>query len=212
MKTFQNSLLQAALAVVDNKDFLTRADQAIGDGDHGVGMARGFQAFADALGKLEDPDPATMLAAGGRAIMMTSGGASGAIFGTFFSAAGKDLSPGSVVDAQGLAKSFAAGLEAVKQRGKAKAGDKTMIDAAEPAIASLSKADGPLETALRDAADAARAGAERTRDMIATTGKAKSLGERSLGHPDPGALTFTIFMEALARGISDTSDTAAVSG
>ena len=198
---FKQALIGAAEAVVAAKDDLTHADQAIGDGDHGIGMARGFRAFAEALAKLEGADPSTSLQAGGKALMMTSGGASGAIFGTFFSASGKALPAGSVPDPAGLAAAFAAGLQAVKDRGRAKAGDKTMIDAAEPAIAALSGAAGDLAAGVAAMAGAARAGMEATRDMVATTGKARALGERSLGHPDPGAMTFTIFSEALARGM-----------
>ena len=196
--SFKQGLIAAAEAVVASKDELTKADQAIGDGDHGVGMARGFRAFADALARLEGEDAASCLQAGGKALMMASGGASGAIFGTFFLASGKALQGGDVGVAP-LAGAFAAGLQAVKDRGRAKAGDKTMIDAAEPAVEALaSRAGAPLSGALSAMAEAARGGLEATRDMVATTGKARALGERSLGHPDPGAMTFTIFCEALA--------------
>lgn len=196
---FQAALSKAAEAVVSAKDALTHADQAIGDGDHGIGMARGFRAFADALAKLETADASASLQAGGKAVMMKSGGASGAIFGTFFSAAGKALPPSDHVKAPALAAAFAEGLAAVKARGGAKAGDKTMIDAVEPALAALSDAgEADLAQALAAMARGARAGMEATRDMIATTGKARALGERSLGYPDPGAMTFTIFCEALA--------------
>jgi len=196
---FKAAMIAAAGAVVQAKDLLTRADQAIGDGDHGIGMARGFRAFSEAIEKIDEPDVVACFTAGGRALMMTSGGASGAIFGTFFTAAGKGLPAGIRPSTPALAAGFAAGLQAVKDRGKAKAGDKTMIDAAEPATAALVAAgDLPLGEALAAAAAAARAGAEATRGMVATTGKAKALGARSLGHPDPGALTFTIYCERLA--------------
>lgn len=196
---FREALVAAAEAVVAAKDELTRADQAIGDGDHGVGMARGFRAFADAVARLEGADAAACLQAGGKALMMTSGGASGAIFGTFFSASGKAADAAVATEAGSLARAFAAGLEAVKDRGKAKAGDKTMIDAAEPAIEALAaQGEASLSDALPAMAKAAREGMEATRTMVATTGKARALGERSLGHPDPGAMTFTIFCEALA--------------
>lgn len=195
---FKAALVAAAEAVVAAKDTLTKADQAIGDGDHGIGMARGFRAFADALAKMDGGDAAACLQAGGRALMMTSGGASGAIFGTFFSAAGKVLPPGDLPEPAALAQAFATGLQAVKDRGKAKAGDKTMIDAAEPAIAALAAAPGDLAAGLAVMAQASRAGMEATRDMVATTGKARALGDRSLGHPDPGAMTFTFWCEAMA--------------
>jgi len=198
---FKAALVAAAEAVVASKDVLTRADQAIGDGDHGIGMARGFRAFADALAKLDDAGASACLQAGGKALMMTGGGASGAIFGTFYTASGKALEAEAEPDPTALAAAFAAGLQAVKDRGRAKAGDKTMIDAAEPAIAALAQQQGALPAALEAMAAAARSGMEATRDMVATTGKARALGERSLGHPDPGAMTFTIFCEALARGL-----------
>ncbi len=199
---FKAALTAAAEAVVAAKDTLTKADQAIGDGDHGLGMARGFRAFAEAMAKLEGEDAAACLHAGGRALMMTSGGASGAIFGTFFSAAGKALPPGPQPATADLAAAFAAGLQAVKDRGKAKAGDKTMIDAAEPAIAALAAGPADPGAALAAMAAAARAGMEATRDMVATTGKARALGERSLGHPDPGAMTFTFWCEEFARAMA----------
>ena len=195
---FKAGLAAAAEAVVAAKDVLTKADQAIGDGDHGLGMARGFRAFAEALAKQDGGDAAASLQAGGRALMMSSGGASGAIFGTIFQAAGKALPPGDLPEPAALAAAFATGLQAVRDRGKAKAGDKTMIDAAEPAIAALAAGPQDLALALTAMARAARSGMEATRDMVATTGKARALGERSLGHPDPGAMTFTLWCEALA--------------
>lgn len=196
--SFKTALAAAAEAVVAAKDTLTKADQAIGDGDHGIGMARGFRAFADALAKIDNTDAAACLQAGGRALMMTSGGASGAIFGTFFSATGKALPPGDLPEPATLAQAFATGLQAVKDRGRAKAGDKTMIDAAGPAVAALASAQGDLAAGFAAMAQASRAGMEATRDMVATTGKARALGPRSLGHPDPGAMTFTFWCEAMA--------------
>lgn len=196
---FRDALVAAAEAVVAAKDILTHADQAIGDGDHGVGMARGFRAFVDVVSKLDGSDPTACLQAGGKALMMTSGGASGAIFGTFFQTSGKVADQAAGTEPGPLAAAFGAGLAAVKERGKANAGDKTMIDAAEPAIAALAAHAGePMPAALAAMAAASRKGMEATKDMVATTGKARALGERSLGHPDPGAMTFTIFCEALA--------------
>lgn len=174
---------------------LTAADQAIGDGDHGVGMARGFEAARQAL--LTKP-PATASEAFkgvGMAILMKSGGASGAVFGSFFTGMAKSI--GEDLDQAGFTAGLREGLAAVQARGGAKPGDKTMIDALVPAIAAAEQALS-LEDALMSAAAAAAQGAQSTAAMIATTGKAKTLGARSLGHVDPGAVSLSIMLAALA--------------
>ena len=124
-------LSAAARAVIASKDLLTKADQDIGDGDHGVGMARGFAAFDEATAK-EAGSIAELFRNCGKALMMTSGGASGVIFGTLFQGAGKALTR-DAFDAESLVAALEGGLRAVQDRGKAKVGDKTMVDALAPA-------------------------------------------------------------------------------
>jgi dihydroxyacetone kinase-like protein len=198
-------LIAAAETVIDRQDLLTKADQAIGDGDHGIGMARGFKAFREAMQREPSTSLPELFKSGGLAIMMTSGGASGVIFGTLFIGASKRLE-GEFLDSAGLAAALSDGLEAVSARGKAKPGDKTMIDALFPAseaAAVASRAGYSVTKVAASAATAAEAGMDATKSMIATTGKAKSLGERSLGFIDPGALTFALFLRSFARSLSE---------
>jgi dihydroxyacetone kinase-like protein len=189
-------LRRAAERVIDAEPELTRADQAIGDGDHGLGMARGFNAAVGALDGLADGvTPGAAFSAVGRAVLTKAGGASGAVFGSFFSGVGKALGDAAEVDEAGLAVGLRAGAEAVMARGKAKAGDKTMLDALLPAVEAMEGGGG-----LKAAAEAAARGAEATAAMQATTGRAKSLGARSVGHPDPGALSMRFILEGMADG------------
>jgi phosphoenolpyruvate---glycerone phosphotransferase subunit DhaL len=193
------ALIAGARAVIDGEARLTKADQAIGDGDHGIGMARGFSAGIRALEALsDDAAPAAAFTALGRAILTTAGGASGAVFGTLFGAAGKALD-GRDLDTASLAAALRAGLDAVMARGGARPGQKTMLDALAPAVASLEADAGVgLAAALDGAAAAARQGAAATASMPAAMGRAKMLGDRALGHEDPGAITVSIFLKGVA--------------
>ena len=197
-------LSAAARAVIANKDRLTKADQDIGDGDHGVGMARGFAAFDEATAK--DVRTIQDLFRGcGLALMMASGGASGVVFGTLFQGAGKSLKS-DVFDAEALVLALEGGLKAVQIRGKASIGDKTMVDALAPAAEAARKAfasGGSIEDVAAAAAKAAAAGVGATRGLVAKIGKAKSLGDRSVGFVDPGALTTSILMDSIAATLRD---------
>jgi phosphoenolpyruvate---glycerone phosphotransferase subunit DhaL len=137
----------------------------------------------------------------GMAILGAGGGASGAVFGTLFIGAAKPLTSPSL-DAPAFAAALAAGLAAVQARGKAKPGDKTMIDALAPAVETVQRMSGePLSVAALAAAKSARAGSEATKSMVAVTGKAKTLGERSLGHVDPGSITLAVMLEGCADAL-----------
>jgi len=193
-------LSAAARAVIANKDRLTKADQDIGDGDHGVGMARGFAAFDEATEK-EVHTIQELFRGCGRALMMASGGASGVVFGTLFQGAGKSLKDG-LFDAEALVLALEGGLTAVQDRGKAKIGDKTMVDALSPAAEAARKAfasGGSIEEVAATAAKAAAEGVEATRGLVAKIGKAKGLGDRTVGFIDPGALTMGILLESIAN-------------
>ena len=194
-------LLAVCDAMLASEERLTRADQAIGDGDHGVGMARGFAAAREALTARSPATAGDPFKTAGLAILMKAGGASGAVFGSFFTAMGKGLT-GTSLDAAGFVQGLRDGQAAVEARGGAKPGDKTMLDALAPAVAAAA-AQPALEAAMAAAARAAAEGAEGTAAMIATTGKAKTLGERSRGHMDPGAISLSIILEALARPTAD---------
>jgi dihydroxyacetone kinase-like protein len=185
-------------SVIAQTDVLTDADLAIGDGDHGIGMRRGFEG---ALESLEATPPDTIeaaLKAVGTAILSQTGGAAGAIFGTLFRAGSKPLAGRDSLDGESFAVFLDAGLEAVLKRGGVTEGQKTMIDAIAPAAraARANSGDG-VAAAIAAAAAASLEGVEATRNMIATTGKARSLGERSLGHPDPGAISVSLILKAM---------------
>lgn len=191
-------LTAACEAIVAAKDALCAADRAIGDGDHGVGMARGFSAAAEALATKPAATVGDLFKTVGMAVMGKSGGASGAVFGTLFMGAAKPLD-GDTLTPAGLAEALQEGLDAVKKRGGAEEGQKTVLDAIAPTIAALKDASGDEVTAaLKTAAAAAQAGVEATKDMVARTGKARTLGERSKGHVDPGAQSFALIMAAFA--------------
>ncbi len=200
----RNMLRSVAKHVLKNVDVLTDADLAIGDGDHGIGMRRGFEAALDSLDKIdtaESPELNTVKAAFeavGSSIVSHTGGAAGAVFGTLFRAGAKSIADVDRLDAAGFATFLEAGLAGVLKRGGVVPGQKTMVDALAPAsIAAREHANGALNRALLLAADAALVGLEATRNMVATTGKARSLGQRSLGHVDPGAITIVLILSAM---------------
>ena len=188
-------LLCVAGKIIKSKKILTDADK-MGDADHGVGMARGFEAVAEKLGAVEDSQTSDILKTTGLILMSSAGGASGAVFGTLFQKGGAAIAGSKVFDGKSFQLFLEAGLTAVKKRGKAEVGDKTMVDALEPAAAAAKSAPNLLES-LTAAADAARVGMETTKLFAAKIGKMKSLGDRTIGHPDPGAITLTLILEAM---------------
>ena len=191
-------LIAVADGVIAAKDLLTKVDSAIGDGDHGIGMATGFEAARAALEAGDFPDVGAAWKAAGMGIIQTSGGACGAVFGTLFRATGRALGDAATLDTADLAKGLAAAQQAIMARGGAAPGDKTMLDALAPAVAALeADPDAPLPAALAAASDAADAGMEATKQMLAKTGKARPLGDRSLGHPDPGAVSTTVIFRVM---------------
>ncbi|MBM2614716.1 dihydroxyacetone kinase subunit L [Actinoplanes sp. LDG1-06] len=185
--------------VAQHKDELTALDSAIGDGDHGVNMDRGLTAVVAAL-EAEPPDsPSALFKKVGMTLISKVGGASGPLYGTAFlrMAAAAD----SVLDGAGFAKVLRSGLDGVVARGKAQPGDKTMVDALGPAVDALDAAlasGAGTKAALQAAADAAEQGREATIPLVARKGRASYLGERSAGHPDPGATSVTLLMQAAA--------------
>jgi dihydroxyacetone kinase-like protein len=196
--------IYVANKMVDSKDALTQADKAIGDGDHGIGMARGFEAVGQKLDTQSFTSMGELFKSIGTTLMMSIGGAAGAVFGTLFRGAGKNTDDQSDLDSQTLALALQDGLQAVKDRGKAKPGDKTMVDALEPAaVKSAELVAVPLDEALKDICEAARQGMEKTKEMVATLGKAKPLGTRSLGHADPGSLSTYLIFKYMLEFVSE---------
>jgi dihydroxyacetone kinase-like protein len=185
----------------ENKDYLTRLDSAIGDADHGANMDRGFAAVIDKLPSVADKDIGAILKASGMTLVSTVGGAGGPLYGTWFMRAGMALDGKTEVTAEDLLAAFQAGLAGVQQRGKASTGEKTMVDAMTPACAAMqaSLADGAdTAAALEAAAVAAEQGMVDTIPMLATKGRASYLGERSIGHQDPGATSSAMLFRCAA--------------
>ncbi|WP_433506910.1 dihydroxyacetone kinase subunit DhaL [Pseudonocardia halophobica] len=203
--TTQQELLawvrEFARQVTEHRDELTALDSAIGDADHGANMARGMGAAVEAL----DADPQTTAGGVFKKVGMTLvskvGGASGPLYGTLFLRFGTAAGEVTELDPAGFAKAFRAGLEGVVARGRPEAGDKTMYDALAPALDALDESlagGASLGDALRAASAAADAGRDATIPMLARKGRASYLGERSVGHQDPGATSVALLVAAAA--------------
>ena len=191
-------LLLVAERVIAAEPMLSEADRNLGDGDHGLGMQRGMTAAREKLNASEAESIEKAFSSVGMAMMSSMGGASGAIFGTFFRNGGKALAGREALDAAGLAAFFRAGVEGVKQRGGAAVGDKTVVDAMEPAAAKAEEVSGAsLTDAISAIADAAEAGKEASKALVAKFGRAKTLGEGCIGFPDAGALSVTVIIGAM---------------
>ena len=191
--------LHVARQMLSKQDLLTQADKAIGDGDHGIGMTRGFEAVGQQLDQKRFDSVGALLQNIGTTLLMSIGGAAGAIFGTWFRGGAACLMDKIVFDSEALARMLADGLSAVKDRGQARCGEKTMVDALEPAASGAQDMIGrPLNEALETVARAAEHGVEKTKNMVAARGKAKALGKRAIGHPDPGALSTYLILRFMA--------------
>jgi len=190
-----------ARRIGESAQYLTDLDAAIGDADHGINMSRGMTAVVAALDGSPPADMAALCKQVGMTLVKSVGGTSGPLYGTFFLQMATALGSGDGVDAAGLAGALRAGVEGVVQRGRAGAGDKTMFDALAPALDALDAAlasGSTLAGSLRDAAVAAEAGRDATRPMVARKGRASYLGQRSVGHLDPGAASAAMLIAAAA--------------
>lgn len=193
---FRRWMTAVAASVEREANHLTELDSAIGDADHGSNLQRGFTAVTEVLEKDAPATPGAVLTLAGRQLISTVGGASGPLYGTLLRRTGKALGDDDEVTQDQLARAFAAGVAAVGRLGGAQAGDKTMLDALLPAAEALA-------TSFDGAANAARAGAEATVPLQARKGRASYLGERSIGHQDPGATSSALLVEALAATAAD---------
>ena len=197
---------EAADAVRIQRDYLTQLDSAIGDGDHGTNMNRGFEAVEKALaGQNGNLPPGRLLIVAGKTLVSTVGGASGPLWGSALRAAGRSLGDAESFDAPELAAALDAAIAAVVDLGAAAPGDKTMVDALVPASEALHNgldAGVPLQAAVTAASEAAEEGARATVPMLARKGRASYLGERSVGHQDPGATSAALILRALERAVA----------
>jgi dihydroxyacetone kinase-like protein len=185
-----------AAEIKDHREELVRLDTAIGDGDHGTNMDRGMAAALERLDANEQQDAGAVLKAVSMALISKVGGAAGPLYGTLFLRMSGPLGGDQEVDIDRYAAAWRAGLEGVEARGKAEPGDKTMVDALLPAVEALEGASD-LDDGLREATDAAKRGMEATIPLVARKGRASYLGERSVGHQDPGA-TSTYYLHLTA--------------
>ncbi|WP_223690802.1 dihydroxyacetone kinase subunit DhaL [Leifsonia poae] len=197
----------AADVVARNKHDLNTLDREIGDGDHGENMDRGLRAVVDALGGLPvDATPNAALRSVAMTLISTVGGASGPLYGTAFLKAAEPVGDAAELDAATVVAMLTAARDGIVSRGKAAVGDKTMIDAWTPAVdaaaAALEAGADPIEV-LREAADAAEAGAVATEPLVAHKGRASYLGERAVGHRDPGAQSTALILRAAAEAAAD---------
>lgn len=197
-------LENTAMVLNENKDYLTQLDSPIGDADHGINMTRGFNKVIEKLPTFADKDVGNILKTTGMTLISSVGGASGPLYGTFFMRSGLALMAKEELNNEDLLKLIQTGVEGIVQRGRAQSGDKTMFDTWSPALATLETAlqNGKGTTvALRLAVQAAERGMKDTIPMQAKKGRASYLGERSIGHQDPGAtssyLMLKTFLETL---------------
>lgn len=188
-------------AVAENKDYLTDLDSAIGDADHGFNMDRGFGAVETKMPTVADKDIGSILKSVGMTLISTVGGAAGPLYGTLFMRMGATATDKLELSDQEFLTALAAGVEGVQQRGKAVPGEKTMLDALVPAVAAMRaevEKGVPLCDSVRAAAVAAEEGMKSTIPLLATKGRASYLGERSIGHQDPGATSSYLLLKTAA--------------
>jgi len=186
----------------ENKQLLTDLDAAIGDADHGINMDRGFSSVKTELAANVPGDLQSILQATAKILIRTIGGAAGPLYGTFFLRASTAASGKIELDAASMVAMFQAGIEGVQQRGKAVAGDKTMVDALLPALGAMQTSleeRASLAKILDEGAAAAEAGMRATIPMQARKGRASYLGERSIGHQDPGATSSYLLLKTAAN-------------
>ena len=198
---------EMAAAMEENRRYLTKLDSEIGDGDHGTNMHRGFQAALERLDGTDPSSPADALKAVSMALISKVGGAAGPLYGTAFLRASTALQDKDEVSAEDAATALEAALGGVKQRGKAQVGDKTIVDALEPAAEAAKDAagGGSVAEVFRAAAEAAKEGAESTVPLTASRGRASYLGPRAAGHQDPGATSTYYLLDAAARALAGSS-------
>lgn len=193
-----------AAVIGENKEFLTDLDAAIGDSDHGINMNRGMQAVLTKLPPVADKDIGTVLKTVGMGLLSTVGGASGPLYGTAFIKAAIKSNGKTEITMEDFLAMLQDSIDGIMFRGKAHQGEKTMLDAMIPSIEAMRAnyaETGSSKAALEAGVKAAEAGIEYTKTIIATKGRASYLGERSLGHQDPGATSYTLMLGVIAKAV-----------
>lgn len=208
LSTLTAWMREFARLIDENAQHLSDLDAAIGDADHGINMQRGISAVAAQIDESPPADMAGLCKQVGMTLVKSVGGASGPLYGTFFLRMAPALGADETVSATDFAKALRAGVDGVVQRGRAEASDKTMFDALAPALDALDAAlegGSDLIGALTAAATAAEKGRDATETMIARKGRASYLGQRSVGHIDPGATSAALLIQAAATAAGSTS-------
>jgi dihydroxyacetone kinase-like protein len=200
-------LEHTAAVLSDNKDYLTQLDSPIGDADHGINMNRGFKAVLGKLPSVADKDIGNILKTTGMALISSVGGASGPLYGTFFMRSGAVSLSKEELNHDDLLQLFLAGVEGIVQRGRPQLGDKTMYDAWAPALEAMQAAltNNDTVAAMRSVLVAAEQGMKNTIPLQARKGRASYLGERSIGHQDPGATSTYLMLKALLETLERDS-------
>lgn len=190
--------------IIEEKDFLTELDRPIGDNDHGINMAKGFGEVQKKLETLAEADLGTIFKTTGMTLVSTVGGSSGPLYGTAFMKMGMKLGAKKEMNLQEFLDALQTGIEGVGQRGRSTTEEKTMLDAMVPALNAMKEADAAgqdAKAALAAGVTAAKAGVEHTKDLIATKGRASYVGERGIGHQDPGATSFMFMLQVAAENL-----------
>jgi dihydroxyacetone kinase-like protein len=196
-------LTAAAAQIQANHQMLSQLDSAVGDGDHGTTMLRAMDAVSKTVSENPESDLKSLFSATAWALMSCDGGSTGPLLGSFFMGMSDGAAERRELDHAGVVSVFEAGVAKLQKQSRAQVGDKTMMDAFLPALAALQSADktGGIEAALTQAADAAAKGAEATRNMKARFGRARNLGDRVLGHADPGAVSVSLIFKGFSEGL-----------
>lgn len=190
--------------IIEEKDFLTELDRPIGDNDHGINMAKGFTEVKKKLEAMADADLGTIFKNTGMTLVSTVGGSSGPLYGTAFMKMGMTLGAKKEMNLEEFLNALQAGVEGVGQRGHSTTEEKTMLDAMVPALNAMKEAHAAgrdAKEALDAGVKAAGAGVEHTKDLIATKGRASYVGERGIGHQDPGATSFTFMLQTAEENL-----------
>jgi dihydroxyacetone kinase phosphoprotein-dependent L subunit len=203
----RDMIVYVADKIIENKPLLTEVDSKIGDGDHGIGMAGGMRKAKEAVANMENTGNAYVLfEKAGKTMLMSMGGASGVIFGSLYMAGAKGTDARAELSAEDLAALMEKSLAAIKERGKARIGDKTMVDALEPAVEAMNNnRDKGLAPMLKAATEAAAQGVENTKKYQAKFGRAKSLMERAVGFQDAGATSVWIIFRSMCEFVEQTA-------
>ena len=196
----KSMLMYTCQVMVDSQEIMCEADRNIGDGDHGIGMAKGFEAALQELQKQEFEDVYKIFFTIGRTMIKEMGGASGIIFGMLFYAGSKNVEPSPELTVKDFVIVFDKALTEIKAKGQAQVGDKTVVDALQPMVEVMQQnldKDLSFEEITQIALEAAIQGKENSKQYAAKFGRAKTLGDRAIGYPDAGAVSLTLIMQAM---------------